>query len=351
MRNFFCEVDLDNLEFNIKKIKENTDKKIIAVVKGDAYGFGIEGITAFLDSYVDAFAVVTMEEALRVKSGKDVLILNPVLSADDIQKLKDNFIVSVDDTCLPEMLKAAGKNVRAHVYVDTGMNRFGVKPEELDSLIKKLNKDYPNVKVSGIYTHLHNTKDRDYTLKQIEKFKDAVKPYSGLEIHLLNSPGFLNYNDVVDFGTAIRIGNIIYGYDAEALGYKKIYSYKAIPVRTYEVKKGEYVGYGNLYRAKENDKVSILDFGNIDNFDCFKNIKHNIFYDILKVIYHHVKGRSGITYNGRDVKIIGKSNMNFTLIKNEGFPDDAVFDIDMNPIYADTSIPKKYRKGDKYVQF
>ncbi|HBN28533.1 MAG TPA: alanine racemase, partial [Clostridiaceae bacterium] len=100
--NFYLEVNLDNINYNINKIKEKTSKKIMAVVKADAYGLGIEKVTEFLSDKVDAFAVINMEEALKVKSEKDVLILTPELSREDIELIKDNFIITIDNE---ELLK------------------------------------------------------------------------------------------------------------------------------------------------------------------------------------------------------------------------------------------------------
>ena len=352
LRNFYLEVNLDNINYNINKIKEKTSKKIMAVVKADAYGLGIEKVTEFLSDKVDAFAVINMEEALKVKSEKDVLILTPELSREDIELIKDNFIITIDNE---ELLKKIAsiipeKEVRAHIYVDTGMNRFGVKPADFESFLQTVEK-YKNIKVEGVYTHLNNTGDKDYTQKQISKFKNLILPYREKfkEIHILNSSGFLKYNDEVDFDTMVRCGNIIYGYDAQPFGYKKAYQYKARPIRVYEVEKGEFIGYGNIYKAKRKVRVGILDVGLIDSFDCTKNVRHNVFYDIAKVIYHHIKYYSGIFYNGRVIKMVGKPNMNFTIVEMDDIPEDAEFNIDLSPIYADSSIPKKYRKEDLNV--
>jgi alanine racemase len=353
MRNLWCEIDVDRIEENIKKIRENTDKKLMAVIKAGAYGFGIEEISSLIDESVDFFAVSNVEEARRVKSQRDILILYPVMSEWDIENIRDNFILTLDEPQIFEKLKASGKNFRAHIYVDTGMNRFGVKPENLKEFIELIEKDYPEITIEGLYTHLHNTKDEAYTLRQIEVFEKIAEQYREKVkyIHLLNSNGFVKYNSKCCFDNVVRVGNLIYGYDAAAYGYRKIYSYKAEPLRVYTVNTGEYIGYGCYYRAKKPVRVGILDMGYIDNFNCSRNIKNNIFYDIAKTIYYHFKYYSGIFYKGRMVHIIGKPNMNFTLVDMEGMEDNAVLDIDMSSITADSSIPKRFRRGENYVQF
>jgi alanine racemase len=147
----------------------------------------------------------------------------------------------------------------------------------------------------------------------------------------------------------IRVGNLLYGYNSTGYGYKKVFSYKAKAIRVYSLNKGQTIGYGNSYTAKDDIKVGILDVGFIDKLDCVLENKSNIFRDIMKAVYHHVKYVSGISYNGRIIRVLGKPNMNFTLINMSGIEEDAVFNIDLPSVIADSSIPKKYRKGDSYV--
>lgn len=351
MRNFWCEINMDNVEYNIKKIREKTNKKLMAVIKGNAYGLGIENMTPILDDLVDGFAVSNIEEGLRVKSEKDILILYPELSDEDIELIKDNFIITVDNRSMLDKLITTGREYRVHIYVDTGMNRFGIKPGELKCFIESIREEYKNIIIHGIYTHLHNTMDKEYTLKQIESFKIAVSDYAGEieNIHLLNSNGFLMYNENADFDNWVRLGNVLYGYNSSSYGYKKVFSYKANAIRVYNLNAGETIGYGNSYRARQNIKVGILDLGFIDKFGCIMENRSNIFRDIAKVFYHYIKYHSGISYNGKVIKLLGKPNMNFTLIDMSGIDENAVFNIELPSIIADSSIPKKYRKGDSYV--
>lgn len=92
MNNFWCEVYLDRLEANIKKIRCSTSKKIMVVIKGNAYGLGIEKISEFLDDKVDSFATAYLQEAQKVKSSKDILILTPEFKTEDFENMKDNYV-------------------------------------------------------------------------------------------------------------------------------------------------------------------------------------------------------------------------------------------------------------------
>ncbi|MBU5590530.1 alanine racemase [Clostridium sp. MSJ-4] len=349
MKYLWCDISLDKLEENINNIKRISDKKIIAVVKGNAYGLGIEGITEYLKDKVDYFAVSDMTEAERIVGDKEILLLSPLVDLEDMLNPRENIIYTIDNE---EILKHINPDFtnKVHIYVDTGMNRMGIKPDRLGEVVDYIKSNFPSMILDGVYTHLHNTKNNKSTINQINTFKKAVEPFIDEipNIHCLNSSGFLQeeYRKETDFTTAIRVGNLIYGYEGGDKGFKKIFSYKAKVVNKFNVKKGSKVGYGGKYKAKEDITVGVLGIGNIEHLGFSKEVRHNVFYDILKVIYHHVVKQNSIFCNGRAVEIIGKPNMNITMINLKGFEEQDIFTIDITPILADSSILKKYTNND-----
>lgn len=347
MKGLKCEVSLNNIEYNLEKIKElNIGKKSIAVVKANAYGLGLEGIAEFLRDRVDYFAVAELDEAKRIPEEKEVLILSPLLNHTDFSEFKENIIFTIDnEDIIDKIPEEVGYKV--HVYVDTGMNRMGIKPQDLDRVIEKIGAQRPEITIHGIYTHLHNTKDTKYTLKQIGIFKDACEKYIGKIplIHALNSAGTLNeeVRKACDFTNAFRTGNLLYGYDGLTDGFKKTYSYFADIINTYTVHAGEHIGYGLSYKAKKDIKVGVLGIGNIEHLGFNRDVRHNIFYDILKVIYNHIKKRPVIFEETTGVGIIGRPNMNITLVDVSDIDVNNKLRIEVSAILADSSIPKIYK--------
>lgn len=345
MKKFWCEVSLEKLQNNLDIIRKNTEGKLMAVVKGNAYGLGIEGITEFLKDKVDYFAVSDLSEVERVRGDKEILLLSPLVDKEDFKDPRENLIYTIDNEDVLEYIDK-DLNYKVHLYIDTGMNRMGIKPEELDKIFKRIKEEFHNITVDGVYTHLHNTKNRKATLKQIKIFKEAVSKYIGIipHIHCLNSSGFLNeeYRKCCDFTNITRVGNILYGYDGQSIGLKKIFCYKAHIINTYKVKKGQRIGYGSTYKAKKHITLGILGFGNIEHFGFNKDVKHNIFYDFLKVVYNHLVKRPVIFSEGKGVEIIGKPNMNITIINAEGIDKDKELKVDITPILADSAVQKKY---------
>jgi len=339
----WCEVDLHAIAENIEQIRKKTDKKIFAVVKCNAYGLGIEAITDFLNDKADGFVVSDIDEALKVKSKKPVLILQPQISDKDIPKIMDNFVLTIDDASQLEKLKDRPYTV--HIFVDTGMHRFGVKPEHVDGLIDKIKEDYPNIAIDGIYTHLHHPLDKKYTRKQLATFEKVVEKHRSTfaNIHVLNSAGFLNYNDI-SFDNCIRVGNLLYGTCGPKYGFKKVYSYKTKIISTSIVDKNEFIGYGNRYKTKKKTQIGILGVGFIHGFNCSKNLKLGFFSCLARTVYHAFKREPLVFYKGKPVEILGECSMNFTTVNLDGITIDghSVFDIQLSSVLADGTIPKKY---------
>lgn len=348
MSNFFwCDVDLKSIENNINVIRKLIgDKKLISVIKGDAYGLGSVEIAKFIEDKVDIIAVGNIEESLLLKDiNKDILILSPLCTEEDFKDERENLILTLDNE---EILDKLPKNTkkRVHIYVDTGMNRMGIKPSKLDDFINRVEKDFPNIEIEGIYTHLHNAKDVNYTLNQINLFKNTAEKYVDKVkvIHCMASSAIVNdeLRKACDFTTGARAGNVLYGYIGFNKGIKKTYEYYAKPVNTYKVVKGQTVGYGCLFKADKDMEIGIIECGNVHGLGVAREIKNNIFYDIFRLVYRRFKERSVIFCNNTPVKILGKANMNITIISMENLTKDSKLKIDISPIISESSIEKRY---------
>ncbi len=346
MSNFWCEVDLNAVEHNLNIIKKLIgDKKLIGVIKGDAYGLGIEELSNFLQNKVDILAVGNLEESKKISVKNDILILSPLCKIEDFKDERDNIIFSIDNEEIIDKLPKDSKK-RVHIYLDTGMNRMGIKPNRIDSVIQSLKENYPNIKIEGLYTHLHKCKDVKYTVAQVLRFKNVVEKYKDEIplIHCLASSGILN-NEIrkaAKFTTAARGGNIIYGYAGYNRGIKKTFTYYAVPVNTYKVAKGEQVGYGGLFTAKQDMTIGVLECGNVNGMGVTREIKSGVLYDMFRVLYRSIKKRYIIFNNGRAVEILGKPNMNVTLIDMTGIDKNAKLKVDLSPIISESTIDKKY---------
>ena len=220
MRATIMEVDTGKFKENIKKIKAYVgNKKLMPVIKANAYGTYINTRNDLISEF-DIVAVAIVDEAVFLRNQgfkNEIFILNQpyIDELDDIIKY-DITIGLSDETFLEKILEIKEK-IKVHLELETGMNRTGIKLDNLSSFITKIKKN-PNIIVEGVYTHLSSADyDESYTNKQLEIFKEGVQIIKSnfdtiKYIHSSASNGLMNYNDNVS--NMVRPGIIMYGYES-----------------------------------------------------------------------------------------------------------------------------------------
>ncbi len=180
-RSCFLEVDLDKLIDNIRTIKRNIslNSSIIAVVKANAYGFGIKKIvdTLILEG-IDYFAVATLQEALEIRkyySDIKIMILgytDKKLFKKAIENRVELSIYTKDDVLnLEKIASEINSTAQINIPLETGMNRIGFVED--DKFIENMEtiKNSKNIEVSGAFSHFAAADtDPCYTRKQFDKF-------------------------------------------------------------------------------------------------------------------------------------------------------------------------------------
>ena|GEM_PF-604186 len=121
-------IDLDRVRASAEAVRAKTGVTLIAVIKADAYGLGAARVADALDSIADEFAYFSLEEAAEV--GRPGLVMGPPLGEPrEYQERQLRPTVSTRE----QATHFVGLSVA--VNVDTGMQRFGCMPEELDELL------------------------------------------------------------------------------------------------------------------------------------------------------------------------------------------------------------------------
>lgn len=309
-RNTYVKIENDILTDNVKKITNHYHDYtyFIGVVKANAYGHGIYIIDSLIKGGINYLAVSSLDEAIDIrKYNQDVPIL--VLEPVDLNHLKtilDNHITITIDSIdyVKELIsKKITRTLKVHIKLDTGMNRLGFKENESLNQALTLLKENSQIELEGIYTHLATSGYCDkYYDEQINKFKELTSDIdlSKIKIVHLNRSITLSNHTKLPFETGTRLGIIMYGFNQvlfEPTGLNKIkYDFKhkiyniskSIPSNNLslktaytlysevmsirKVKKGEFVGYGATYKAKEDIIVATLPIGYADGIN--KSIKY-----------------------------------------------------------------------------
>ncbi len=275
----------DNLRFNIRNIRKHVGDsvRVIAVVKANAYNFGIKQAAWILrEEGVRDFAVATIDEGVELRDAgilSPILILGQTFPEDAKVLLEYALIPTVSDESLPKYLsKEASKRgvvARVHFKVDTGMGRIGHFPDRAIHILESIYK-MENVFVEGIFTHFSvaDIKDKTYTKWQLRRFKELLSKLDSKGIlppvkHCANSAATLDMPE--SYMDAIRPGIILYGmYPSDevsrSIEIKPVMELKTEISFVKEQPAGSSIGYGRTYVTKGREKIAVLPVGYADGY-------------------------------------------------------------------------------------
>lgn len=289
VRPAWAEINLSNLDYNIKSIRKKIgpDCKIVGVVKADAYGHGSVACAQVLrENGCEIFAVATLQEAitLREAGAKETIIclgLTPEFYADVVVKY-DITAVTMSEAnarAISDEAVKADKTASVLVAVDTGMGRIGYQAEDVELAAREISamQKMPNLRFMGVFSHMStaDSVDKSYSAFQETRFRqflDGLKE-RGVEVPfrtLANSASIMELPST--WFDAVRPGIILYGcYPSdemrrEELDIKPVMSVKASIVHLKEVGPGFSVGYGRHYVSKKPAKIATLCLGYADGY-------------------------------------------------------------------------------------
>lgn len=315
MSEAYIEVNLKNLGKNIERIKAIiSDKtKVMAVVKGNAYGHGVVEVSKCLNSIgIFNFAVSSLDEAIVLRENGikgDILVFGYTDPKRAFEIGENNITQTIVSFEHAEGLDKYGLNIKCHLKIDTGMKRQGISYERIEEIIEVFK--LKNLNIKGIYSHLSSSdslvkEEIKFTKKQIDRFnivvnrinKEGFEPKS----HIQSSYGILNYNHHhYDF---VRIGILMYGSLTSSgdnpkinLNLEPILSLKAPIVSIKKIKKGDRVGYSNMFIAPKDMTIALIPIGYTDGIDRRLSFKN---------------GEALI--KGRPAKMVGKISMDNIII-------------------------------------
>lgn len=274
--------------------------QIIATVKANAYGHGVDTVTAVLgENGCRFFAVSSEAEALQVRQLEQargrhprILILGytfpenaPVLAANGVECTA---VSPIHGAALAEGVGAG--QLKIHIKLDTGMHRVGFACDTAEAAaqtaedIAALAKN-PHLHITGIFSHfaccddeilddLHPVPEGKLTEIQWMRYERVLELLRemGIDVgtrHLANSAAILGYTPA--WLDAVRAGIILYGLSPDGKpwtndGFAPAMQLMTTVAHIQTLRAGEHVSYGATYTATEPRTIATLPIGYADGW-------------------------------------------------------------------------------------
>lgn len=279
-RDSWVEINLENLAYNIKEIRKSVPegKKLLAVVKADAYGHGAVMLApTILASGCDMLGVASIDEGIDLRNAKiscEILVLGavPVWAVESAVNAGISIAIFSKEhlAACKQAYERTGVKPKVHVKIDTGMNRIGVQPADAVDFIREVQAaDY--LQIQGIFTHLYEAESVEETVKQVNIWNSIISQIdtTGLLLHIQNTAGTLCYD--VPTSNMLRIGIGLYGLapDYPDKEFKKpdlkpLMSLKGRIVHIHETGAPAGVSYCHTFKTEKPIKVATIPVGYAD---------------------------------------------------------------------------------------
>jgi len=292
----WVEIDLDDIDNNIKEIKKRVDKvKLAPVIKADAYGHGACEVAQVLcENQVYMLVVATLKEAINLrKKGitSAILVLGYIRPENIEEAIDNNLAITLTNLEMAKeystIAKALNKVLYVHLKVDTGMNRVGFLYSNFEDINEALLLE--NLHFSGIFSHFSTADHQDfsYTNLQYKRFLEVLEKLEKKDInvalkHICNSGGIILHPD--KYLDMVRPGLIIYGLypskaskDKSKMNLRPAMSFKSRIIQIKKVKKGEPISYNNQYIVKKDSLIATVACGYADGYSRVLSEKGRVY--------------------------------------------------------------------------
>lgn len=323
----YIEISKSALQHNLNFLSNHIHKnvQISSVVKGNAYGHGIEVYIPLAESCgINHFSVFSADEAYRVQKSainKNTIMIMGLVEDEQLAWAIENeieFYVFEFDRLQKaiELAIKMKKKAIIHIEVETGMNRTGFNPKDIGKITQLIANNSAFINFKGLCTHYAGAesitnyyrikKQQKSFQKSIQKFTD--KKVTPQQYHTACSAAALRYpKSQMDM---VRLGIIQYGFFPNKEIYiehltkkkitedplKRLISWKSKVMDIKKVKAGEFVGYGTSYLANSNLKIATIPVGYSHGFS------------------RSLSNQGRVLIQGQRVSVVGIVNMNMITV-------------------------------------
>jgi len=317
----FAHIDLSALKSNFRAISDflNSDQNpgsaapgIIAVVKANAYGHGAPAVgLALEEAGAHILACADIEEAIVLRKAgvtAEILVFG-ALSVSDVDGVFEYSLTPTISTpgAWRSLQAAAARHharLRCHLKIDTGMNRLGLRHDNLEFTLPELVSS-PNLEIVAVYTHFATADDPEHGLFQTqrERFEQVLARLPPLGVrarirHAANSAAILRDSRV--WYDLVRPGLMLYGVIppplASTIALSPVMSLGSRVVAVKGVRVGEVVGYGARWTAPKPGRIAVVPAGYADGLD------------------RRMAGACAVLIRGQRAPIVGAVNMDMITV-------------------------------------
>lgn len=300
-------VDLAALiaNYNLLKLRHSKNS-IAAVVKANAYGLGVAGVSrALWDENCRNFFVATFEEGIELRGilpNAMIGVFQGVFAGEENEYISNNLTPVLNDLSQIEpfaKILNANPKIQAIIHVDTGMTRLGLCESDLKNFTLRT----PNSKLIISHLACADTPSHQKNTVQLTRFHNAIKYFPDAKYSLANSAGvFLSQDFHFDIA---RTGCALYGISPKnPMQHVATLLAPIIQIRTLD--RDETVGYGATAQAKKGSRIAITALGYADG-------------------YFRMLGNKGHAYiAGHKAPLIGRVSMDMVAIDISNIPETQI---------------------------
>jgi alanine racemase len=346
-RPVWAEVSLSALRKNFEAIrdyvnpaseKRQTARKVLCIVKGNGYGHGGPDVSAALERFgADWFGVASAGEGMELRKAgvrKPILVLGGFWPGEERNLVAHNLTPAIHRCEHLALFNAAAakarkRQVAIHLKIDTGMNRLGIAPGDMDCFANQLAK-CKHLELNGTFTHLASsevltdTPIGHQTAEQLQRFHGAIDRLRLLGLapgilHIANSAAIAARPET--WADMVRPGAVLYGYHPGFDPMEKRFEYErklvlrpamslcARLLNVRSINTGVSVGYNASWVATRPSRVAVLAAGYGDG------------------IHRSLGNRGTVAIRGHLAPIIGIVSMDVTMLDVTDVPDVAIGDV------------------------
>ncbi|MDO8292030.1 MAG: alanine racemase [Gallionella sp.] len=272
-------INLSALENNLRVARRAAPSaRIMAVIKADGYGHGLTRVAEAL-SAADGFALLDIQEAVQLRESgfsQAILLLEGAFNAEDMAIIAQYDLACVIHSAWQLALLDAcpGKgSLDVWLKINSGMNRLGFAPQQAAHTLEQLRR-HRAVRGITLMTHFANADEARGIAGPLALFDDFAASHR-IARSLANSAALLRYPET--HGDWVRPGLMLYGASpfapgggegpsAQQLGLQPAMTLSSRIIAVQELRVGDEIGYGALFRAEHAMRIGIVACGYADGY-------------------------------------------------------------------------------------